>query len=401
MSRDLSHHELVDVGVHSDELLINMGPQHPSTHGVLRLLLKTDGEIITGIDPIVGYLHRSAEKIGENSLPRQYVPYTDRMDYLAAMNMNLGWSLTIERLLGVELPERAKHLRVIMAELGRIASHLVAAGCYGLDLGTFTPFLYTFRERERILDLFEAVCGSRMTCSYIVPGGATADLPPGWLDRCEAFLDQFEPIIDEFHAILTSNEIFVRRTAGVGVLSRQAAIDYACSGPVLRGSGVDWDMRRDGQSPYTDMYDGYEFEVIVQTDGQYPSDHDYPAVPHSAVLGDSWHRFYVRMLEVVQSMDIIRQAMDRYRSAHDSYGEPLKIRQKLPVGECYLETEAPKGQMGFMVVGDGTATPWRTRARSSCFVNLAILGEICHGCLIADIPSIVGSLDIVLGEIDR
>lgn len=401
MSSDRSDHELADVGVHSDELLINMGPQHPSTHGVLRLLLKTDGEVITGVDPIIGYLHRSAEKIGENLLPRQWVPYTDRLDYLAAMNMNLGWSLAIERLLGVELPEKAKHLRVIMAELGRIASHLVAAGCYGLDLGSFTPFLYTFREREHILDLFEEVCGARLTCSYIVPGGVTADLPHGWLDRCEAFLDQFEPIIDDLHAVLTSNEIFVRRTANVGVLSREAAIDYACSGPVLRGSGVDWDLRRDGQSPYTDMYDGYKFEVIVETDGHYPSDHDYPAVPHSAVLGDCWHRFYVRMLEVVQSMDIIRQAMDRYRSADDSHGEPIKMRQKLPVGECYLETEAPKGQMGFMVVGDGTATPWRVRARSSCFVNLSIFSELCHGCLIADIAAVIGSLDIVLGEIDR
>ncbi|MBN2295488.1 MAG: NADH-quinone oxidoreductase subunit D [Pirellulales bacterium] len=401
MNSDRSNHELVDVGVHSDELLVNMGPQHPSTHGVLRLLLKTDGEIITNVDPVIGYLHRCAEKIGENLLPRQWIPYTDRLDYLSAMNMNLGWSLTVERFLDVQVSDKTKHLRIIMAELGRIASHLVAAGCYGLDLGSFTPFLYTFRERERILDLFEAACGSRMTCSYIVPGGVIADLPEGWLEQCEAFLDQFDPVINELHAVLTSNEIFVRRTAGVGVLSREAAIDYACSGPVLRGSGVDWDLRRDGQPPYTDMYDGYKFEIIVETGGSYPSDHDYPAVPRSAVLGDSWHRFYVRMLEVVQSMDIIRQAIVRYRSAEDPIGKPIKIREKLPVGECYLETEAPKGQMGFMVVGNGTATPWRVRARSSCFVNLAILGELCKGCLIADIPAIVGSLDIVLGEIDR
>ncbi len=401
MNDNRSNPEPAATAALSDELLINMGPQHPSTHGVLRLLLKTDGEVITGIDPVIGYLHRSAEKIGEKCLPRQWVPYTDRLDYLAAMNMNLGWSLTVERLLGVDVPEKGKHLRVIMAELGRIASHLVAAGCYGLDLGSFTPFLYTFRERERILDLFEAACGSRLTCSYIVPGGATADLPSGWLAQCEGFLDQFEPVINELHAVLTSNEIFVRRTAGVGVLSREAAIDYACSGPVLRGSGIDWDLRRDGQSPYTDMYEGYKFEVIVETDGHYPSDHDYPPVPRAAVLGDSWHRFYVRMLEVVQSMDIIRRAIDRYRAADGSHGKPIKMREKLPAGECYLETEAPKGQMGFMVVGDGTATPWRVRARSSCFVNLSILGELCVGCLIADIPAIVGSLDIVLGEIDR
>ena len=378
-----------------------MGPQHPSTHGVLRMLLRTDGEIVTDIKPIIGYLHRCAEKTGENLLPRQWIPFTDRLDYLAAMNMNLGWSLTIERHLGVEVSDRAKHLRVIMAELGRIASHLVAAGCYGLDLGSFTPFLYTFRERERILDLFEAACGARLTCSYIVPGGATADLPDGWLDRCEAFLDQFEPVIDELHAVLTSNAIFVRRTAGVGVLSREAAIDYGTSGPVLRGSGVDWDLRRDGQSPYTDMYEGYKFEVIVETDGSYPTDHDYPPVPRAAVLGDSWHRFYVRMLEVVQSVDIIRQAIGRYRASEGPLEKPIKLREKLPPGECYLETEAPKGQMGFMVVGDGTATPWRVRARSSSFSNLSPLAEMCRGCLVADVPAIVGSLDIVLGEIDR
>lgn len=385
----------------SDELVVNMGPQHPSTHGVLRLLLRTDGEAVTDVQPIVGYLHRCAEKIGENLLPRQWIPFTDRLDYLAAMNMNLGWALTVERLLGVEVSQRDKHLRVIMAELGRIASHLVAAGCYGLDLGSFTPFLYTFRERERILDLFEAACGARLTCSYIVPGGATADLPDGWLARCEAFLDQFDPVINELHAVLTSNAIFVRRTAGVGVLPRETAIAYGCSGPVLRGSGVNWDLRRDGQSPYTDMYAGYKFEVIAETDGSYPRDHDYPPVPRAAVLGDSWHRFYVRMLEVVQSMDIIRQAIDHYRKSEGPLGTPVKLREKLPAGECYLETEAPKGQMGFMVIGNGTAVPHRVRARSSCFVNIAPLAEMCRGCLIADIPAIVGSLDIVLGEIDR
>ena len=255
--------DLVEHDVHTDELLINMGPQHPSTHGVLRLVLRTDGEVVSEVVPHIGYLHRCAEKIGEKVSARQWVPYTDRLDYLAAMNMNLGWALTIEKLLDLQLPERAKHLRVIMAELNRIASHLVAAGTYGLDLGSFTPFLYTFRERERILDLFEAACGARLTYSYFVPGGATADLPSGWLEKCEAFLDQFVPVIDELHAVLTSNAIFIRRTAAVGVLSPETAIDYGCTGPVLRGSGVDWDLRRDGEPRYTEMYDGYQFDVIA------------------------------------------------------------------------------------------------------------------------------------------
>ncbi len=393
--------ELVEFDVRTDEMLVNMGPQHPSTHGVLRVVLRTDGEIVTEVMPHIGYLHRCAEKIGENVSPRQWIPYTDRMDYLASMNMNLGWALTVEKLLGLELPEKAKHLRVIICELGRIASHLVAAGTYGLDLGNFTPFMYCFREREKILDLYEMACGARLTYSYITVGGATADLPPGWLEQCEAFLDQFEPVIDELHALLTSNAIFIRRTAGVGVLPADKAIDYGCTGPVLRGSGVNWDLRRDGEPRYTEMYEGYRFEVIAETDGRYPQDHPYPPVPPEAVLGDSWHRFYVRMLEVVQSVHLVRQAMDRYRSAGGSHGEPIGTRHKLPKGEAYLETEAPKGQMGFGIVGDGTAIPWRVRARSSCFCNLSVTSELCRGCLLADVPAIIGSLDIVLGEIDR
>ena len=394
--------ELVEFAVRTDEMLINMGPQHPSTHGVLRLVLRTDGEVVTDVVPHIGYLHRCAEKIGEKVSPRQWIPYTDRMDYLAAMNMNLGWAMTVEKLLDLEITERARHVRVMMCELNRIASHLVAAGCYGLDLGSFTPFLYTFREREKILNLFEEVCGARLTYSYITPGGVTADLPPGWLDRCEQFLGEFEAVIPELHAVLTSNEIFIRRTAGIGVLSREMAVSYGTSGPVLRGSGVDWDLRRDGEPRVTRMYDGYKFEVIVEVDGHYPQDRDdYPPVPPEAVLGDCWHRFYIRMIECVQSIILVRQAMENYRQCDGPLGEPIKTNQKLPKGEAYLETEAPKGQMGFMVVGDGTAIPWRVRARSSSFCNLSVTGEICRGCLLADVPAIVGSLDIVLGEIDR
>ena len=401
MSTYLEDPRIVEFDVRTDEMLVNMGPQHPSTHGVLRLVLRTDGEIVSDVQPHLGYLHRCAEKIGENLTPRQWIPYTDRMDYLAGMNMNLGWSLCVEKLMKYELPEKARHLRVLIAELGRIASHLVGMGAYGLDLGTFSPFLYAFREREKILDMFEEVCGARLPYSYITPGGVTAAFPRGWLQKCEDFLEQFEPVIAEYHALLTTNAIFVKRTANIGILTADMAINYGCTGPVLRGSGVDYDLRRDGEARYTSLYDGYAFEVIVQKDGHYPKDHDYPAVPSDAVLGDCWHRFYVRMLEVVQSIDIIRQAIDRYSRSTGDWGTPIKLTTKLPKGEAYLETEAPRGQMGFLLVSDGSAIPWRVRARSSCFCNLSVTEELCRGCLIADVPAIVGSLDIVMGEIDR
>jgi NADH-quinone oxidoreductase subunit D len=393
--------DLVEFDLRSDEMLINMGPQHPSTHGVLRLVLRTDGEAVAELTPHIGYLHRCGEKIGEKLTPRQYIPYTDRFDYLASVNMNLGWSLVVEKLLNCDVSEKARHLRVIACELGRIASHLVAACTYGLDLGSFTPFTWAFRERERILNLFEDLCGARLTHSYITIGGVTADAPPGWMQKCEAFLTEFEPVIDELHKLLTSNSIFIRRTAGIGVLTPEMAVDYGCTGPVLRGSGVDWDLRRDGESRYTRTYEGYKFEVIAQVNGRYPQDYPYPLVPPQAVLGDCWHRFFVRMLEVVQSMKLIRQGIDFYGRAAGSVGEPIKLRQKLPKGEAYLETEAPKGQMGFMIVGDGSPVPWRVRVRSSSFCNLSVASELCRGCLIADIPAIIGSIDVVLGEIDR
>jgi NADH-quinone oxidoreductase subunit D len=401
MPLQLDDPRVVEFDVRTDEMLVNMGPQHPSTHGVLRLVLRTDGEIVSEVEPHIGYLHRCAEKIGENLTPRQWIPYTDRMDYLAAMNMNLGWALTVEKLLNYQLPEKARHLRVIIAEMGRIASHLVGMGAYGLDLGTFSPFLYAFREREKILNLFEDVCGARLTYSYLTPGGATADLPKGWLQKCEAFLTQFEPIIQEYHTLLTSNHIFIKRCANIGILSPEMAISYGCTGPVLRGSGVDHDLRRDGEERYTEMYDGYAFEIIVQKNGHYPKDHNYPPVPPDAVLGDCWHRFYVRMLEVVQAIDLVRQGIERYSTSTGDWGTPIKLATKLPKGEAYLETEAPRGQMGFYIVSDGSTIPWRARAKSSSFCNLSVTHDLCKNCLLADIPAIVGSLDIVMGEIDR
>ena len=399
--RDEGCETTIEFDVRTDEMLVNMGPQHPSTHGVLRLVLRTDGEVVSHVEPHIGYLHRCAEKIGENLSARQYVPYTDRMDYLAGMSMNLGWSLTVEKHLGLTLPERIRHLRVMIVELGRIASHLVGMGAYGLDLGSISPFLWAFRERERILNLFEEVCGARLTYSYITPGGTTFDLPPGWLGRCEAFLTEFESIIASYHTLLTNNAIFLKRTCNVGVIPAAVAIDYGCTGPVLRASGVDHDLRRDGDPFYTRLYDGYEYDVIVRTDGRYPVAPGAPKVPRDAVVGDCWHRFYVRMLEVVQSIRLVRQAVAFYQTAPDDWQEPLKIMTKLPPGEVYLETEAPRGQIGFHVVCDGTPVPWRVKVRSGCFSNLSVVPWLCQNVLIADIPAIIGSLDIMMGEIDR
>ena len=386
---------IVEFDVRTDEMLVNMGPQHPSTHGVLRLVLRTDGEIISEVVPHLGYLHRCAEKIGENVLPIQFIPYTDRMDYLAGMNMNLGYSLAVEKLCGMKIPEKAQVIRVVVSELNRIASHLVAMGTYGLDLGTFSPFLYAFREREMILDLFEEVCGARLTYSYITIGGVHDDLPDGWIDHCKQFLDYFEPRIPEYHTLLTNNHIFVARTANIGVLSKELAIAHGCSGPMLRGSldrskgDPDWDLRK------TEKYSGYgtyDFKAVLPP---------FPEAPPEAVLGDCWHRYYVRMLEVVESIKIIREGVEKYTRASGSHR--VELPKHLTAGEAYVETECPRGQMGFYVVGSPAKgqVPLRVRARSSSFANLSVAGKICEGCLIADIPAIVGSIDIVMGEIDR
>jgi NADH-quinone oxidoreductase subunit D len=386
---------IVEFDVRTDEMLVNMGPQHPSTHGVLRLVLRTDGEIVSEVTPHLGYLHRCAEKIGENVTPIQFIPYTDRMDYLAGMNMNLGYSLAVEKLCGMKLPEKANVIRVIIAELNRVASHLVGMGAYGLDLGTFSPFLYAFREREMILDLFEEVCGARLTYSYITIGGVHDDLPEGWIGRCRQFLDYLKPRIDEYHALLTNNAIFIKRTANIGVLTKELALNHGCSGPMLRGSldtsagDPAWDLRR--IEPYCG-YEQYQFNVVVPP---------FAARPPEAVLGDNWHRFYVRMVEIVESIKIIEQALDRYPSAQGSHR--IEPPRHLPAGEAYVETECPRGQMGFYVVGRFTkdSVPLRVRARSSSFCNLSVTNAICRGCLIADVPAIVGSIDIVMGEIDR
>lgn len=412
MSMQVEDPRVVEFDVQTDEMLVNMGPQHPSTHGVLRLLLRTDGEIVHECTPHIGYLHRCAEKIGENLAAPQWIPYTDRMDYLAAMNMNLGFALAIEKMVGMEVNEKAMHLRVFIAELGRIAGHLVAMGTYGLDLGTFSPFLYAFREREIILDFFEDICGARLTYSYITIGGATHDLPEEieipdglaallkiekggrapFFEVIEMFLTWLEKRIVEYHTLLTRNAIFIKRTADIGVLPREMAISYGCTGPVLRGSGVDYDLRRDGEPIYTRMYEDYNFEIPVAP---------FEDAPRDAVLGDCWSRFYVRMMEVVQAIRLVRQSIPKYQAAEGTHREAFKFNTKLPKDEVYLETECPRGQMGFYVVGNGNAEPLRCRAKSSCFCNLSITDKICEGVPLADVPAVVGSLDVVMGEIDR
>jgi NADH-quinone oxidoreductase subunit D len=376
--------------IRTEEMLVNMGPQHPSTHGVLRLMLRTDGELVLETIPHIGYLHRCAEKIGENVTPVQFVPICDRLDYLAGMNNDHGYSLAVEKLCGLEVPERGHYIRVIMCELNRIASHLVSFGCYGMDIGAFTPFLYAFREREYILDLFEATCGARLTYNYLTIGGASLDLPEGFVDRLAWFLDYFEPKIDEYNNLLSYNYIFVKRTANVGVISVADAIAYGLTGPCLRGSGVKWDLRR--CAPY-EIYDRFEFDIPVGMPG------GSNGIPPEVVVGDSWSRYYVRMLEMKQSVRILRQCLQQMPAGEFRAKVPRTL--KLPAGEVYLEVEGVRGQLGFLVVGENKPIPRRVKIRGPSFCNLSIVPHVCRQVLLADVPAIVGSIDVVMGEVDR
>jgi NADH-quinone oxidoreductase subunit D len=372
-----------EVDVQTEEMLVNMGPQHPSTHGVLRLVLRTDGEMVLEAVPHIGYLHRCAEKIGESLPYFQYVPYTDRMDYLAGMNNNVGWCLTVEKLARLEVSKRAQYIRVMMCELNRIASHLVSFGAYGMDMGAFTPFLYAFREREFILDLFEAVCGARLTYSYAAIGGVTHDLPAGWTEKLTEFLDYFEPKLKEYDNLLSFNHIFIKRTAGLGVLPVRMALDYCITGAMLRGSGVNWDLRK--KKPYC-HYDDFEFDVPIG-DGR------------MGILGDCWDRYYVRIREMVQSVRILRQAIARL--PHGPFRVPTPKAFKIPPGEIYMETEGARGQLGFYIESQGGVVPYRVKVRGPSFCNLSIAGALCKNVLLADVPAIIGSIDIVMGETDR
>jgi len=368
----------------TDEMIINMGPQHPSTHGVLRLEIVVDGEIIVDVIPHIGYLHRCFEKHAEHMTNYQQVlPYADRMDYVAAMNMEHGYALAVERMMKIEVPERVEYIRVVMAELQRIASHLIAVGTFGIDAGAFTPFLYAFHDREHILDLYEMTCGARLLYNYIWIGGVSHDLPPQFIDKAKEFCTYFKPRIKQFNDLLTFNEIFVKRCANVGVLPKDVAINYACSGPMLRASGVNWDLRRD--DPYS-IYNRFEWEPQV-------------GKGEMGTVGDTWDRHIVRMREMEQSVRIIEQALAGIPAGNVQAAIPKRIRPE--AGEIYARTETPRGELGYYVISDGSTTPFRVKARSPAFVNLSVLPEISRGSMIADLVLIAGSVDIVLGEVDR
>ena len=369
----------------TDRMILNMGPQHPSTHGVLRLELVVDGEIIVDVIPHIGYLHRCFEKHAEHmNNYQQVIPYTDRMDYVAAMNNELAYVLAVEKLMGLEVPERVQYIRVIMAELNRIASHLLAIGTYGLDIGTFTPFLWCFREREKILDMFEITCGARLLYNYIWIGGLSHDLPPEFGKKLKDFLKTFPKALKEINELLTYNKIFIDRTANVGVLPPDVAINYGCSGPMLRGSGVKFDLRKN--EPYL-VYDRFEFEVPV-------------GKGEMGTVGDCWDRYYVRIREMEESLKIIEQAWEQLPPGDVRSAIPKKVRP--PEGEIYFRTENPRGELGFYIISDGhTSTPFRVKARAPSFVNLSVLPEISKGYMVADLIAILGSVDIVLGEVDR
>ena len=367
----------------ADEMVLNMGPQHPSTHGVLRLKIITDGEIVSHIEPVIGYLHRCFEKHCENLSYEQIVPFTDRCDYLAAMHMGHAYSIAVEKLLDIELPERVEYIRVIMSELQRIASHLIAVGAFGLDVGAITPFTWTLRDRERILDLFEQVTGARLLYNYIWPGGLAHDLPPNFINRTIEFLDYFEPQIVEYNDLLTTNKIFIERSADVGVMPKEVAINYGVTGPSLRGSGIPFDLRK--TEPYS-IYDKFDFDVPIG-EGQ------------MGTVGDCWDRYYVRVLEMKESIKILRQALAQIPEGDVQSAMPKKIRPKK--GEIYSRYETARGDVGFYIRSDGKNIPTRLKMRSPAYCNLSVLNEISAGWMISDVITVLGSLDIVLGEIDR
>ncbi len=395
--------ELSDVK--GDKMVLNMGPSHPATHGVLRLRLEMDGEIITKAEPDVGYLHRGDEKIAENMTYNQFIPYTDRLDYLAPLANNVHYVLAVEKLLGVEerIPERCLYIRTICCELARISAHLLGLGAFAMDTGAFTVFLHTFTEREKIYNLIEALTGARFTTSYTRVGGLSRDLPEGWLDELSKFLDEVEINFDETETLLTRNPIFLDRTQGVGIITPEEAIDFGLSGPNLRGSGVEHDVRK--ARPYL-IYDRFEFDVPVGT------------------TGDCYDRYAIRILEMRESVKILRQCIA------DIPGGPINVDdgkvvlptkekvmmnmeelihqfmlvtqgQDAPVGEVYFGAENPKGELGFYIHSLGGGTPHRLKIRAPSFVNLSILSQLLPGHMMADVVAILGSLDFVMGECDR
>ncbi|MCU0241119.1 MAG: NADH-quinone oxidoreductase subunit D [Vicinamibacteria bacterium] len=372
----------------TDEMILNMGPQHPSTHGVLRLELRTDGEVIRGVRPHIGYLHRCFEKHAENVDYPGVIPYTDRMDYLASMGNSLGYALAVERLLGLTVSPYVNTIRVIMAELQRIASHCVAIGTYGMDMGAFTPFLHLLRDREKILDLFEWTCGARLLYNYNWVGGVSHDLPDGFVKACRDFLREYDATsLPELMNLLVGNKIFIKRTAEIGVLPLALGVAYDLTGPNLRGSGSRYDLRKD--EPYCG-YEQYDFAVCV-ADGRF------------GPLGSCFDRNWVRALEMRESSKILHQALDALEKMERTPVQaacPKRIKPNK--GEIYLRTEAPRGQLGYYIVADGAGVnPYRVKVKSPCFTAMSVFHILAKGMLIADVVALIGSLDIVLGELDR
>ena len=385
-------------------MVLNMGPQHPSTHGVLRVILELDGEIVVKAQPVIGYLHTGIEKSCEAKTYSQAITLTDRIDYLAPLSNNLCYCLAVEKLLGLEIPKRAQYIRVLLTELTRIGSHLVWLGTHAIDLGAMSVFLYTFREREEIMKIFEYVSGQRMMTSYFRIGGLALEPPPGWLDMVRRVLDALPAHIDEYEDLLTQNRIWLGRTQGVGILSATDAIAMGCSGPMLRGSGVAYDVRK--AFPYS-SYDEFDFDVPTQA------------------AGDCFARYQVRVAEIRESLKIVRQAMGKIpaegpiRTTAPGIVPPSREEMKTsiegliyhfkiytegfapPRGEVYQAIESPRGELGFFVASDGSANPYRVKVRAPSFVNLQSLPKLCEGRLIADVVACIGTTDIVLGEVDR
>jgi NADH-quinone oxidoreductase subunit D len=386
-----------------EKMVLNMGPSHPATHGVLRLVLELDGEIVTKATPEVGYLHRGDEKIAENMQYNQFIPYTDRLDYLAPLSNNVAYALAVEKLMGWELPPRGKAIRVICCETSRISAHLLGLGAMALDLGAMTVFLYTFTEREKLYNLFELLTGARFTTSYTRVGGQIRDLPPTFIPQLESFLDGFLPQLEEIDRLLTRNKIFVDRTRDIGIIPKHRAIAYALSGPNLRGSGIEHDLRR--KHPYLD-YEKYDFEIPIGS------------------VGDCYDRYLIRIEEMRQSVRLLRQVIDKLPGGPINVADwkntlPPKSRvmtkmEELihhfivvtegldaPPGEIYFGAENPKGELGFYIQSKGGGVPYRLKIRAPSFVNLSILPELLPGCMMSDIVAILGSLDFVMGECDR
>jgi len=360
------------------EMVLNMGPQHPSTHGVLRVILKLDGEKVLGTECIIGYLHRGVEKIAENRTYAMFNPYVDRMDYVAAVSNGLGYCEAVEKLLTVEAPPRAQYIRVLMTELCRIASHQVWLGTHALDIGALTPVFYAFRDREEILKIFEKYCGARLTTHAFRIGGCIYETYEGFEQDVKVFCEKFLPKLDEYEELLTTNRIWVGRTKGVGILNAEDCIALGVTGPVLRASGVEWDLRK--KQPY-EAYSKFQFDIPT------------------GVNGDTYDRYLVRIQEMRQSVRILQEAIEDVPSGPIMAKVP-KVIKPAP-GEVYHSIEAPKGELGYYIVSDGSTQPYRVRVRPPSFVNLQALDKMVHGMLVADVVAVIGTLDIVLGEVDR